>query len=162
MGRFLSYNLSLWKLKIGHLQRRKRLFQQLHCSYKTKLSLNAGMCRLLVLTSGVRWSITICYSSQSYCMCSFFGTKNFGCLPWELRLRRSDARVRRVLLRLCALSETSACSRSAEKSESSVPSELLPAVLWKQQLEATLSDSARRPDCKPLIWDQFAFAFFFL
>lgn len=49
-------------------------------------------------------------------------------LSCELRLRRRDARVRRVLLRLRATSAGSACSRSAEKSESSVPSELLPAV----------------------------------
>lgn len=52
-------------------------------------------------------------------------------LPWELWLRRTEARVNRVFLRVFAsLSELSVCSRSAEKSESSVPSELLPAFLW--------------------------------
>lgn len=72
-------------------------------------------------------------------------------LPWELWLRRSDARVRRVLLRLREPSGASACSRSAEKSESSVPSELLPVVLYKQQRQ-TVSSSLRhltgvRPVC---------------
>lgn len=54
-----------------------------------------------------------------------------GGVPCELWLRRRDKRVKRALLRLRRFSATSACSRSAEKSESSVPSELLPAVLWK-------------------------------
>ncbi len=48
--------------------------------------------------------------------------------PCELRLRRSEERVRRVFLTVwTSLSELSVCS--AEKSESSVPSELLPAFL---------------------------------
>lgn len=42
-------------------------------------------------------------------------------------------RVRRALLRRCALPTASVGSRSAEKSESSVPSELLPAVLCGRQ-----------------------------
>lgn len=57
-------------------------------------------------------------------------TNNFKHLPCEFWLRRSDARVRRELLRVREPSCTSVCSRSVEKSESSVPSELLPAVLW--------------------------------
>lgn len=108
----------------------------------------------------------LCYKSPSYCFifhkfstqdiyCSCLRTmgllhslfcssqvgfflKIVQCLPCELWLRRSDARVRRVLLRLRALSEASVCSRSAEKSESSVPSELLPAVLWKRQHQSWL------------------------
>lgn len=68
---------------------------------------------------------------------SYFLKTNLKCLPCELWLSRSDARVKRVLLRLRVLSEASACSRSAEKSESSVPSELLPAVLWRRNHKST-------------------------
>lgn len=57
--------------------------------------------------------------------------KDFKHLPCEFRLSRSDARVKRELLRVREPSGASVCSRSVEKSESSVPSELLPAVLWK-------------------------------
>lgn len=63
-------------------------------------------------------------------------------LPCELWLCRSDARVRRALLRLCTPSGTSAVSRSAEKSESSVPSELLPAALYIWQSETKMSSHA--------------------
>lgn len=52
-----------------------------------------------------------------------------GKVPWELWLRRREERVRRVVFTAwVSLSELSVCS--AEKSESSVPSELLQAVLW--------------------------------
>lgn len=51
-------------------------------------------------------------------------------LPWELWLSRAEERVTRADLRdVPSLSELSVCSRSVEKSESSVPSELLPAFL---------------------------------
>lgn len=60
---------------------------------------------------------------------------DFKYLPCEFWLRRSDARVRRELLRVRDPSGASVCSRSVEKSESSVPSELLPAVLWKTTIK---------------------------
>lgn len=51
-------------------------------------------------------------------------------LPWELWLNRAEERVTRADRRdVPSLSELSVCSRSVEKSESSVPSELLPAFL---------------------------------
>lgn len=51
-------------------------------------------------------------------------------LPWELWLSRAEERVTRADRRdVPSLSELSVCSRSVEKSESSVPSELLPAFL---------------------------------
>lgn len=62
-------------------------------------------------------------------------TNDFYHIPCEFWLRRSDARVRRELLRVREPSCTSVCSRSVEKSESSVPSELLPAVLWKTTIK---------------------------
>ena len=56
-------------------------------------------------------------------------TTQYVCLPWELWLRRMDALVRRCLLAAVpSLSELLVCSRSAEESESSVPSEPLPAT----------------------------------
>lgn len=52
------------------------------------------------------------------------------CLPWELWLSLAEERVTRADRReVPSLSELSVCSRSVEKSESSVPSELLPAFL---------------------------------
>lgn len=51
-------------------------------------------------------------------------------LPWELWLSLAEERVTRADLReVPSLSELSVCSGSVEKSESSVPSELLPAFL---------------------------------
>lgn len=51
-------------------------------------------------------------------------------IPWELWLSRAEERVTRADRRdVPSLSELSVCSRSVEKSESSVPSELLPAFL---------------------------------
>ncbi len=61
-------------------------------------------------------------------------------LPWELWLKRSDARVIRVLLRwLASLWELSVFSWSPESSESAVPSELLPAVLCKQGVNSSIT-----------------------
>lgn len=51
-------------------------------------------------------------------------------LPWELWLSLAEERVTRAERRDApSLSELSVCSGSVEKSESSVPSELLPAFL---------------------------------
>lgn len=54
-----------------------------------------------------------------------------GLESWELWLSLAEERVTRADLRdVPSLSELSVCSRSVEKSESSVPSELLPAFLF--------------------------------
>lgn len=54
-----------------------------------------------------------------------------GLESWELWLSLAEERVTRADRReVPSLSELSVCSRSVEKSESSVPSELLPAFLF--------------------------------
>jgi len=60
-------------------------------------------------------------------------------LPWELWLRRVEALVRRCLFDMFpSLSELLVCSLSAEESESSVPSEPLPAIgLYQEENKPT-------------------------
>lgn len=59
-----------------------------------------------------------------------YGQEEWILIPWELWLSRAEERVTRADRRdVPSLSELSVCSRSVEKSESSVPSELLPAFL---------------------------------
>lgn len=72
---------------------------------------------------------------------------DFKLLPCELWLRRSDARVSRELLRVREPSGASPCSRSVEKSESSVPSELLPAVLCKTTTTTTTINTVSYTVC---------------
>lgn len=65
-------------------------------------------------------------------------------LPWELWLSLAEERVTRADRRdVASLSELSVCSGSVEKSESSVPSELLPAFLYNTT-EADVSRDALR------------------